>query len=144
MRDTLEVVRRGGLRRVHDGVGRPPWPAPWQTLYALQRRELIVRTERLSRKGDRVEEWAITEAGREALSPPVVPRRETVRSLRAPGGSTRPMQLGIWIDTRMPEPEPVDPAGINPEWKRRAHERHVEAESPRQRARRLAGGRHAA
>jgi len=136
MRDTLEVVRRGGLRRVHDdGPGRPPWPAPWQTLYALERRELVVRSRRISRKGWPIDEWAITEAGREALSPRPRTRRASVDRLRIAGGSTRSMQAGEWVEVRIPEPERMpDP---DPRWALVARERHLDAQDRREQARRI-------
>jgi hypothetical protein len=108
MRDALRAARSQPLRRVHDDKpGRPVWPAHPATLRALtdeHRGRCLRRTERLSRQGHVVEEWWITDLGLESLNyrPP---GRDTVRLLRVPGGSTRMMQLGTWVDVRMPEPE---------------------------------------
>jgi hypothetical protein len=106
MRDALRAARSQPLRRVHkpDEPGRPPWPASSASLAALVRRGLVVRTAEVSRKGFRMDVWTITDAGVEALEFVAV-RRDTVRTLRVPGGSTRLMQLGVWVDVRMPEPE---------------------------------------
>jgi hypothetical protein len=105
MRDALRAARSQPLRRVHKlGPGRPPWPAPATSLAALVRRELVTRGAEVSRKGFRMDVWTITDAGVEALEFVAV-RRDTVRTLRVPGGSTRLMQLGVWVDVRMPEPE---------------------------------------
>jgi hypothetical protein len=108
MRDALRAARSQPLRRVHKpGPGRPPWPAHPSTLRALlnpHRGACLRRTERPSRQGHVVEEFWITELGIMSLDyrPP---GRDTVRLLRVPGGSTRLMQLGVWVDVRMPEPE---------------------------------------
>jgi hypothetical protein len=106
MRDALRAARSQPLRRVHkpDVPGRPPWPAHPASLAALVRRELVIRGAEVSRKGFRMDVWTITDAGVEALEFVAV-RRDIVRTLRVPGGSTRLMQLGVWVDVRMPEPE---------------------------------------
>jgi hypothetical protein len=137
MRAALEESRRGPLRRVHDiDHGQPAWPAHPATLRALVNRDLLTTGERKSRKGHRIEEWTITDDGRSALNPPVVVRREVVRSLRAPGGSTRMMQLGYWVEARTPEPEPVDPDEVDAAWFGAAARRHAEAMDRRVAARR--------
>lgn len=72
MHATLEAARRGPLRRIHDGdPGQPNWPAHPTTLHALVRRELLAIDERRSGKGYRLQEWTITDAGREVLDPPI-------------------------------------------------------------------------
>jgi hypothetical protein len=110
MRAALRAARSQPLRRVHKpGNGKPAWPASPNTLYALtsiERGACLRRTERLSRQGHHVEEWWITELGVASLEFVVV-KRDPVRSLHIASGSTRPMQLGMWVDMRMPEPEAV-------------------------------------
>lgn len=105
MREALRRARSQPLRRVHKpGPGRPPWPAYHSTLTTLVNDGLLEQRDRLSRQGYLVDEWFITEFGVEALKPVIV-RRDIVRLLHVAGGSTRMMQLGTWIDVRMPEPE---------------------------------------
>jgi hypothetical protein len=110
MRDALRAARSQPLRRVHkpDEPGRPPWPAPAASLAALARRgfrgRCLQRTEQVSRKGHPMTVWTITDLGILSLEF-VVMKSAAVASLRAGHGSTRPMQLGVWIDLRIPEPE---------------------------------------
>jgi hypothetical protein len=145
MREALLEARKGPLRRVHDGTeGKPPWPAPAASLAALVKHGLLVRSERKSKNGNRVQEWTLTDAGREALKPKQVVRREAVRSLRVPGGSTRMMQGGVWVDAAMPEPEPVDPDEVDAAWFGAAAVRHAEARDRREAARRLSRNARAA
>jgi hypothetical protein len=142
MRDALQRARAGPLRRTHTtGPGRSPWPAPWQTIHALEARGLLAHTERPNRNGDRLEEWAITDAGRQALDQPPRARRAGVSRIRVPGGSTRIMQLGTWIDVGMPEPEPMTPA---PGWVAAARVRHADVEDRGDHARRIAARRRVA
>src|SRR5512147_496008 len=70
MRETLQLAQSAPLRRLHDNQpGKPPWPAPATTLYALERCELLARARRRSRQGWWLDEWTITDRGREALKP---------------------------------------------------------------------------
>lgn len=70
MRDVLSEASKNALRRVHDTQGAPDWPAPANTLRALQRHGFVEYVELTSRKGHRVEIWSCTELGREALKAP--------------------------------------------------------------------------
>jgi hypothetical protein len=80
MRDALNAAACNPLRRTHDTAhGKPPWPAHPATLAALVRHGFLVRTEKRNRRAHRVEEWAITDTGREALNPP--PRHRPDRPL---------------------------------------------------------------
>jgi hypothetical protein len=108
MRDALRAARHQPLRRVHrPDAGKPPWPAHPSTLAALccpVRGRCLQRTEQVSRKGHPMTVWTITDLGILSLEF-VVMKSAAVASLRAGHGSTRPMQLGVWIDLRIPEPE---------------------------------------
>jgi DNA-binding PadR family transcriptional regulator len=138
MREALLEARKGPLRRVHDGTeGKPPWPANPCSLAALVKHGLLDRSERKSKSGNRLDEWTITDEGRSALNPPAVVKRDVVRSLRAPGGSTRMMQLGYWVEARTPEPEPVDPDEVDAAWFGAAARRHADAMDRREAARRV-------
>lgn len=73
MLDALQAAHRQPLRRVHDGrEGKPPWPAAPGTIRALERHLLLVRSERLSRQGWRIEEWMTTESAVALLFPPPI------------------------------------------------------------------------
>lgn len=58
---------------------RPPdrtWPANPSTLHSLTRRELVTYSKRRTRAGHLLEEWAITQTGRDALEPRLVIKRD--------------------------------------------------------------------
>lgn len=106
MRAALRAARSQPLRRVHKpGPGRPPWPAPHASLRALVNRGLLTDPDRqVSRKCYPMDVWQITPLGIESLEYVAV-KPDPVRSLHIAVGSTRLMQLGTWVDVRMPEPE---------------------------------------
>jgi hypothetical protein len=134
----LRAAQNGPLRRVHDVEhGRAPWPAPPASLAALVRQGLLERSSRVSKKNHRIDEWHVTDAGRETLKPRHVAKRDPVRCLRVPGGSTRMMQLGTWVQVRSPEPEPVDADDVDAAWFGAAAVRHAEARDRRDAARRV-------
>lgn len=123
MREALKTaLAQDGIRRTHKirkpGEKPPPkpeWPFHARTLNALVEKELLDRTSRKSNAGNLVDEWQITDAGREALDPPRRPRRDTFRSMRAKGDAqTRVLVGGVWQDIAVPEPEEVDPATLSP------------------------------
>jgi hypothetical protein len=146
MLEALRAAQNGPLRRVHDVEhGRAPWPAHHATIRALVDKGLLEKPRRrVSRNGHPIDEWFATDAGREALKPRHVAKREAVRCLRVPGGSTRMMQLGTWVQLRSPEPEPVDPDEVDAAWFGAAAERHAEARDKRERAQQIAMRRKAA
>jgi hypothetical protein len=146
MREALAAAENAPLRRVHDVAhGQAPWPAHPASIAALVRQGLLEKPRRrISRNGHPIDEWFITEAGCEALKPRQVVRREAVRSLRVPGGSTRVMQGGVWVDAAMPEPEPVDPDEVDAAWFGAAAVRHAEARDRRHRAAQIVSKRKAA
>jgi hypothetical protein len=79
----ITASHQDGLRRTHETLhGQPPWPAPPMTLHALNRRGLVTYTRILNRKGDPVDIWRITEAGRQALNPPARNNRHRPRFLQ--------------------------------------------------------------
>ena len=144
----LEALRRsenGPLTRVHDDEkGKPPWPAPASSLAALVKHGMLERSSRISSKGKRIDEWHATELGIEALKAPARVKRDAVRSLRVPGGSTRFLQHGVWVERSTPEPEPVSAADLDAAWFGEAARRHA-SERDRQRwAREIANRRKAA
>lgn len=140
MWDTLQRAKRAELRRAHDPdkPGTPPWPAPWQALYALERRGLLQRDRIKNKRGIPVDRWTVTDEGRLVLDPPmrVVPDRP--RRLRVPGGSTRPMVGGVWEDVRIMEPEPIDTAGLADGWRDDSMARLADSRDRVERARQLA------
>ncbi len=139
MLECLQRARKQPLRRCWDGTpGQPPWPAPWQTIYALvDRGWLEATTVPKNKRGHKVTTWTITPAGREALEPTRRTYRDTVRTLNVPGGSTRPMQLGVWVEVTIPEPEPVESALIGARWTVGAWSRQVAAVDRRVAANRM-------
>jgi hypothetical protein len=77
MREALTSALRGSLRRLHDNApGRPPWPAHPATLAALVARDLLSHDRRRTRKSWWLDEWTITDAGRDALKPREIKARD--------------------------------------------------------------------
>lgn len=146
MREALSRAQNGPLRRVHDQThGQAPWPAHPRSLGALVKAGLLEKPRRrVSRNGHAIDEWFVTPAGLEALKPRAVVKRDTVRLLRVPGGSTRMMQLGVWVDARMSEPEKVNPDEVDAVWFGEAARRHSEARDLRGRAQAIVMRRKAA
>lgn len=165
MRDTLEQASRGPLRRSHDTEhGRPPWPAPWQTLHALVNADLLARTARRGGRGHTIEEWTITDTGRLVLDPPteVVRERPLLLSARPARVRYRTLMTGrvqAIVDEptvgevgahskgdytsssyqALPhEPEAIDPELIGGGWFGRAAASHADTRDRREHARRLA------
>ena len=84
MRDALQQAARAPIRTTRPQSHRNPPQTPRKaTLEALTRRGLLKPSERLNRRGEPIVEWAITEAGRQALEPRVVVRRDRPRFLAA-------------------------------------------------------------
>jgi hypothetical protein len=138
MRDALEQARHAPLRRVlKPGPGAPPWPAHPGTLHALKRRELLARGELRNRDGWPVTTWTITDAGRQALQPPEIFRRERDVYLAHPN----PDISGDYTTDpgRGRDELPVlDPDSLDSAWAQLSAERRAMTETPRARARRLA------
>jgi hypothetical protein len=91
MRDALEDTSRRieGLRRTFDDkAGHPTWPHHPATLAALVRRGLLEPREVRNRKGYRVQAWFITDAGRRALEPVLVIKRDVPLYLAPVSGRT--------------------------------------------------------
>jgi hypothetical protein len=90
MRETLAEAARNPLRRLHDQLeGKPPWPAHPATLRALEQRGLLNKSRRRTRKSWWLDEWAITDQGREALNPkPAKSRSDKPVYLARPSRST--------------------------------------------------------
>jgi hypothetical protein len=89
MRAALEQAQREPLRRLHPLCGIAPWPAHHVTLAALVAQGLLEHAEHLTRRGLRLEEWTITDAGRQALEPIVIDRPDRPRYLAPAGGALR-------------------------------------------------------
>jgi hypothetical protein len=143
MRDALHAATKQPLRRLHNPQpGTPPWPAHPTTLNALTRHNYLTLTERRNKHGWRLQEWQITDAGRQALNPPPKVLRDTPRFLSRPSRTT-----GDYTANRhraIDELEAVHPGEIHAGWGVAARERHVQVEPRAIRARRLANGRKAA
>src|SRR3954470_17199622 len=88
MRASLVAATKqgGSLRRTFRETA--PWPAAPATLAALRRDGLMSRREGTNAKGHRFIEWTVTDAGREALKPPVRTYRERPLFLARMAGYT--------------------------------------------------------
>jgi hypothetical protein len=137
MRDALHAATKQPLRRLHNPQpGTPPWPAHPTTLNALTRHNYLTLTERRNKHGWRLQEWQITDAGRQALNPPPRVLRDTPRFLSRPSRTT-----GDYTANRhraIDELEAVDPAEIDAARRYMARELHADASDRRVVARRLA------
>jgi hypothetical protein len=137
MREALLEARKGPLRRVHDGTeGKPPWPAPAASLAALVKHGLLARSERKSKNGNRVQEWTLTDAGREALKPPPA----KVVQARPVFLAARPQHIKADYTTDpsralLGAGEVLDPPSVG--WEREAVVRHAEVRDRRDAARRV-------
>jgi hypothetical protein len=139
--------RQEGLRRTHDPdtPGAAPWPqlrggpANANALAALVRRGFLTR-ERIKhrRTGAPVDVWSITDAGREALVPKPVKRRDTPQQLRVATGGTKFMQGGVWVDIPIPEPEKVKADDLGYHWATAARDRHEGSRDKAARSKQLA------
>ena len=140
MRETLQHAAKQDLRRVHDDKpGKPPWPAPPATLYALVRHELLEHARVRNRKGWHVDLWTITDTGRQALIP---------RELVIPD---RPVYLNRWVSSggdythnRHRASDDLEVIFYLPQWDRAATLRLAGAAHLQTRARRIRSGRKAA
>lgn len=144
MRAALQQARHAPLRRVLEpGPGAPAWPAHPGTLHALERHKLLTRGEIRNRHGQPVTTWTITTAGRQALEPPEIFRRERDVYLAHPNPD---LSGDYTTDPRRSRDElPVlDPDSLNNAWAQISAERRASAETPRDRARRLARNARAA
>jgi hypothetical protein len=137
MRDALHAATKQPLRRLHNPQpGTPPWPAHPTTLNALTRHNYLTLTERRNKHGWRLQEWQITDAGRQALNPPPRVLRDTPRFLSRPSRTT-----GDYTANRhraIDDLEAVDPAEIDAARRYMARELHADASDRRVVARRLA------
>jgi hypothetical protein len=105
MREALTTALKAPLRRLHDHPeNKPPWPAHHTTLRSLVLRGLLEHSEHRTRRGWLLEEWAITDAGREALEPVQITRRPSPRFMARSGGirykklaPVKPGDLGRWV-----------------------------------------------
>jgi hypothetical protein len=132
MRSALEAASKHPLRRVHDGHGKPPWPAPAGSLAALVRRGWLERSEGLTKRGHKLETWTITEIGKEALRGPRWSATEKPIFMARGGGVTSERARAI------DDAEKMDHDRLSLRWRRESLERSAGAEDPRRRARRLA------
>lgn len=136
MRSTLEEAVRHELRRVHDETsGAAPWPAHPVTLAALVRRGLLAHSTRKSKRGHRLDAWAITEHGRDVLAPRERFRRETLVYLRRPASENH----GDFTTDRsyaIDDAPVIDTSTLDHAWTQLAEERRAAAEDRRARARR--------
>lgn len=126
MRHALTTARTGEIRRtLTPGPGAPPWPHPAATLYALERHELVVRSERRNRRGEVMIVWAISDAGRQALEPEEIIKTERplyLASIVGERGDYTPIQR------RAMDPlEVTDVRELNTRWCKLARARHSEA-----------------
>lgn len=100
MHVALEDVsrRQEGLRRTFDDEpGRPSWPQHPATLAALVRRGFVEQRDLRNRKGYRVQAWFVTDAGRKALEPVLVTRRDVPLYLARSGAIRyRKLANGRW------------------------------------------------
>lgn len=93
MCETLAAAKREPLRRIFDQrTGSAPWPAPWQSLHALERQGLLQCSERRNKRGYRFTEWTITDAGVMALDPPPRHRPDRSRFMSRSGYTTNPQK----------------------------------------------------
>lgn len=70
MRNALTRANNTPLQRTHNQThGKPPWPEHPATLNALERQGMLTRTTRTTRHGHRIDEWHITDTGRQTLQP---------------------------------------------------------------------------
>jgi DNA-binding PadR family transcriptional regulator len=89
MRAALVEASRNPLRRLHDDLeGKPAWPAHPATLRALEARGLVEKTRRRTRKGWWLDEWAITDNGRQALAPASLVRADRPVYMAHPSRTT--------------------------------------------------------
>jgi DNA-binding PadR family transcriptional regulator len=89
MRAALVEASRNPLRRLHDDLeGKPAWPAHPATLRALEARGLVEKTRRRTRKGWWLDEWSITDNGREALVPASLVRADRPVYMAHPSRTT--------------------------------------------------------
>jgi hypothetical protein len=138
MREALTKATRAPLRRLHDTTnpGKPPWPANPNTLAALVRHDLLAHNRRRTRKGWWLEEWTITENGREALLPRLITKKDhdvyLARPTRNSGDYTTDPSHRI-------DPLPVmNPSLLNRRWTTQADTQRAEARDIKQSARNLA------
>lgn len=131
MREALQSARKAPLRRVHNVEhGKPQPPAAWQTLRALEARGFLAYSERKTKRGERLEEWVITDAGREALLPREVFKEERPVYLARPvpdrrgDYSTNP----AWSIDHLPI---MDPDHVSLRWRRKAEIRRVGSQDAR-------------
>jgi hypothetical protein len=134
----LRRVLKPGPARRPNRPATPRWPAHPGTLHALERRELVARGEIRNRDGWPVTTWTITDAGRQALEPPEIFRRERDVYLAHPnpdisGDYTTDPRRG-----RDELPLVLDPDSLDSAWAQLSAERRAMTETPRARARRLA------
>jgi hypothetical protein len=89
MRVALVEASRNPLRRLHDDLeGKPAWPAHPATLRALEARGLVEKTRRRTRKGWWLDEWSITDNGRQALVPASLVRADRPVYMAHPSRTT--------------------------------------------------------
>jgi hypothetical protein len=137
MRDALEDTSRRieGLRRTFDDkAGHPTWPHHPATLAALVRRGLLEPREVRNRKGYRVQAWFITDAGRRALEPVLVIKRDVPLYLAPVSGRTSNPGRAVDYDRhpvtgRLMAVEALNPP--SPDWQERAeaHRRLARADT---------------
>lgn len=135
MLTALQKAQNCPLRRIHAEHGKPHWPAHPSTLAALVRLELMRRDQRVNRKGRRIDEWIVTDAGREVLKPKPVKVRRLGPLYVSRGWPDYTGDIG----RAMPgEPEAVRPQDVDALWFGAAAERHAIERDRRTAARRVA------
>lgn len=146
MRNALEDAVRQELRRIHDTPGVAAWPAHPSTLAALVRHELLARSTRRSKRGHQLDAWTITDAGRAALRPRDIFRREpdlyltravpaTALGVAAHGEYTTNPEHALCREGDAPV---IDPDTLDSAWTQISTERRHAAQDRRARARQAA------
>lgn len=130
MREALQDAAKHAIRRVHDCPGQPGWPFPHNTLRALLRHGYVEYTELISRKGHRVQQWAITELGRQALKAPGWVAEEKPVFMAWGYGDTSDRSRALDDVEKMGAP--------SWKWRRQSALERIGAQEPRQAASRVA------
>jgi hypothetical protein len=144
MRNALEDAVRQELRRVHDTPGPAAWPAHPSTLAALVRHELLTRSTRRSKRGHQLDAWTITDAGRAALQPRDIFRRQPDLYLTHAVPETTTGGHGEFTTDprralcREGDAAVIDPDTLDDAWSQVSTERRHAAQDRRARARRAA------
>jgi hypothetical protein len=136
MRDALVEASRNPLRRLHDDLaGKPAWPVHPATLRALEARGVVEKTRRRTRKGWWLDEWAITDKGRQALVPASLVRADRPVYMAHPSRTTGDYTSDP--SRTFDRLEVMDVALIAEQWRQDSDLRRAAGEDRRGQARRL-------